>query len=409
MEAVTMSTENAEYSFTEKLMDVLREVLGPEKRQEKRIKNGLTGFWWGCLFFAQDSVYGAVFLAVRLLVNLFSAMTDMAVQRYRVISGAIERESRWYVRYPMYASYIFVPFAFLYVPVGLAAMAILVCFFVDQITYPSFHVNPAFMSADNQKLSQDRKSALIFQSAVHQLEKELDSPLGWTPNDRAVSPAKFFDNRLNRQLGVINATQSLVTSLSMYFTNYGHGDDEDPNTYGGAKSLSFDVDYWNWWVMGDTEEIYKGALNKIKRYIDEAYAADGKKRSNIKTDDLYNMLGIVRNQVMRVPLGRLQGMERPLKWEELDDAVYYSQGSAIVVRDFLCALRSCYHDVLVKGSEDNLARAINTLNEIIDTNPWCVFRGKDRYMAAPDTRANFGAAYNIVDSQLNVVMNALRI
>ena len=52
-------------------------------------------------------------------------------------------------------------------------------------------------------LTNEEKGSILVQSIYNQLDRELGSTLGWTVND--VSISKYFDNRENRQKGILFA------------------------------------------------------------------------------------------------------------------------------------------------------------------------------------------------------------
>ena len=372
------------------------------QRQDERIIKKILYFVWDYL------IAGPLYYLFRAIVSIVTTSVGVTKQYVHFVRVLLRREKRWFIDMILYVLYIFTPFAFIIAPVGLCFLLISACVFVDQITYPHFTVDSRFQNEENKMNSMDRKSALIFEAATYQLQKELNSSFGWTPNDLIVSPVKFFDNRLNRQLGVQDSAATLVKFLSKRFTNYGHGDEENQLTYKAGQALSSPPDYWNGY-MGDTEVVYQGALDKVNQYVSLANTANADKFSNIKNDDILAVLKLVAEEVLSVPLGRLQGRGRPLPWFELDNAVYYAQGAAINARNVLVALRSTYHDVLVKGSDDNLNFAIDALDEIINVNPWCVMRGNDRLMLLMDTRSKFATSYNVAIERLKDTIEAFKI
>lgn len=394
--------------FAQKVHDEIESFFDPEVRKAIRDTKGQCGLFGKTRDVIWDGICGILYVIFRFFVTIIVAAWKFASQFCLLVNNAIEKESRWFIRVPLYAGYVFAPVAVLVVPIGVVVVFMTFCVFVDQITYPHFPVNKKFLDPQNSQLSLDRKSALIFEATTQQMNNELHSTFGWTPNDLSFSPVKFFDNRLYRQYGVRNATRKLIVVMSKNFTNYGRGDEENQYTHEAGAEMSSPPDYWNWY-MGDSEDMYHSALDKINTYISIATASDEQKHANIKTDDLLAILWVIIDDVLREPLGKLQEKHNPLSFDELDDAVYYTQGSAIVARDTLVALRSTFHDALVKGSDDNLNYAINALNGIIEANPWCVWRGDDRMMFLMDTRAKFALGYNLAIERLKDTAESLKI
>ena len=130
------------------------------------------------------------------------------------------KETHWSVRYPIRAIlWLFVPLVVFIVPLGLAGIIGGILIVIDQTTYPSFPVDDVFTTIDASKDGSTAKGNLMLTASYHQMEKELNSTLGWTPND--ILGGQFWDNRVNRQLGVRHGSIELVAVV-------GEADPADP-------------------------------------------------------------------------------------------------------------------------------------------------------------------------------------
>lgn len=374
----------------------MRKVIKTQRRDD--------GVFRWIAYFIWDLISGVIYTIFRVIVTICKASWDAMIAYTSLVKQMINRREKPLVHYLMYIAYIFTPLALFIVPVGICLVTAILCVVVDQVVYPEFPINPKFDQKTNVDLSMDRKSALLFESAIYQMDKEMYSFTGWTPNDLSFSPTKWFDNKLNRQKGVRNATRLLTARMSILFTNLGTGSKENVDTREGSANLSSPETHWNWY-MGDTEVNFNNGLDQLKKYIKEANASNSMKMSNINPNDILDIVNIIIDDVLREPLGRLQEQESPLSFSELDDAVYYAQGTAIVVRDVLVALRSTVPGIMVKGSSENLNLAIEKLNQMADDNPYCVYS----IMELGDTRAIFATFYNSALEQLKVVAKSIRV
>ena len=387
------------------VLDEIVSIFNAEKRQnvkdqrkDEKIVKKILYFLWDYLI--AGPLYG-FFCAV---VSIGKASWDAGSSYNSYVKQVIARKEKPLVHYLMYAAYVLWPVALFIIPIGICVITITLLVVVDQVVYPEFPINPKFDQKSNAELSLDRKSALLFEAATHQMNKEMQSLTGWTPNDLSWMPTKWFDNKLNRQIGVRNATRLLTAAMSVKFTNLGHGTKENDDTREGSANLSSPENKWNM-GFGDTEVNFIDGLNLLQKYITEANAANGKKMSNINPPDLLDIMNVIIYDVLREPLGRLQEQEKPLTFSELDDEVYYAQGTAIVVRDVLVALRSTFPSIMVKGESENLNMAIEKLSKMADDNPYCVYS----IMELGDTRAIFATFYNSAMEQLKVVASSIKV
>lgn len=387
------------------VLDEIASIFNEEKRQNVKDQRQDEKIIKWILYFIWDYfIAGPLYILFRTVVTIGKASWDAGSSYNNYVTQLINRKEQPLVHYLLYIAYALWPISLLIIPVGIGIVAITLLVVVDQVIYPEFPIDPKFDQKSNAELSLDRKSALLFEAATHQMNKEMKSLTGWTPNDLSWMPTKWFDNKLNRQIGVRNATRLLTAAMSVKFTNLGHGTKENDDTREGSANLSSPENKWNM-GFGDTEVNFIDGLDLLKKYIREANAANGKKMSNINPPDLLDIMNVIIYDVLREPLGRLQEQEKPLAFYELDDEVYYAQGTAIVVRDVLVALRSTFPNIMVKGEAENLNMAIEKLSQMADDNPYCVYS----VMELGDTRAIFATFYNSAMEQLKVVASYIKV
>lgn len=239
---------------------------------------------------------------------------------------------------------------------------------IDPTTFPNLH--PDILKA-NPKMSKEEKGAQLFSSIVYQLERELQSPFGWTPNDIFPLTA-WLDNRTNRQRGVIFATRVLVNFFSLNIGKYGRADKEDENLK-EARTKYFPFTESKWWFPA-SEEMYLEGINCIRNYKQDL--EKGKTTYNIRSDDKYNVLLMITGEELLGPtLGLLIQTNQEVGFDELDDHVYYAQGVVLVLRDFLHTLVNLYPDIVEKGGEENIKIAFRDMDKIAKFDPLIVLRG----------------------------------
>lgn len=234
---------------------------------------------------------------------------------------------------------------------------------------PQFQALLKQTSADS---SEAKKGAALTMAIRNRLEQEMDSTFGWSVNDLIVSPTRWLDNRANRQRGTIFATRMLMNFFSTNLAKYGKVDAE--NTYlkeAREKHFAFTEDSW-WFPSSENE--YERGIELLKKY--EADLLKGKAIYNLRSDDMYNLLTyIIGAQFIDQPLGLLVQSNDEVRYTELDDRIYYTQGVILVIRDFLRLFVHLYPDIKEKGGEDNIRIAFREMNQICTFDPLIVLRG----------------------------------
>jgi hypothetical protein len=340
----------------------------------------------------------AFFLKV---VWLFTIRYVEVVNEYTAKSGVVTKRTwarYWFGRYPMRLFLLaFVPFVFLIVPFGVIGVVSFVLGSIDQATRPDFSVSDRFVNISEQvdgkpaTLQEKEKEigAALMHASYYQLERELDSSLGWTVND--VTGLQWWDNRVNRQLGVRHATIEALAALSMAISKFGSADEENQLLV-GARQSHLAIDPTSWFLPAAENE-YRNGIEKVKQYQRDVLAEAEHVTINITNRDIEVILRIVDARVLEVPHGRLNARNFDVSWWELDDRVFYAQGAAIVARDMLVAIKSAFADkIIAAGAMGNMEQGIASCEGAVDFHPWLISRGDGDSML-PDHRAKMSRYY----------------
>ncbi len=302
---------------------------------------------------------------------------------------------------------------------------------IDQVTYPKHEIyadfrpdGPVATAAETTPMTPVEKGILVTDAMLYQLEYELNSVTdmtlqdwktlnfngfwGWTPNDVAgwgpLAWPGLFDNRANRQRGVIYAVRTMTEVWSQETSKFGNADREsidlvEARQEGFAPSAEF-------WFFPSSEGMYRDGIDLVRRYQTKLRTGADDARINMTTANLADVLRGMK-KMLEEPNGRLVDRNAEVKWTEIDDAVFYAQGAAIVARDTLAALSVAYDGEFNRGQvRDQLAEAINTLNDVAQFNPYWNLRG-DRDSIVADHRAKMSRYYNDVLGRLEDIANAI--
>jgi hypothetical protein len=217
-----------------------------------------------------------------------------------------------------------------------------------------------------------RKGIAMCVALRNRLEREMDSPFGWSVNDLIISPTRWLDNRANRQKGVIFATRMLINFFSTNLAKYGKVDAEN-EFLKEAREKFFAFSEDSWWFPS-TESQYREGIELLRQYEDAISA--GNAVYNMRSDDMYNMLSfIIGNQFLDQPLGLLVQPNDEVSYMDLDDRIYYTQGVVLVLRDFLRTFVHLYPELKEKGGEENVRIALRDMEQICTFDPLIVLRG----------------------------------
>lgn len=258
---------------------------------------------------------------------------------------------------------------------------------------------------DYSTLTENEKGIILSQSVVNQLNRELNSPMGWSVNDLFLSPTSYFDNRQNRQRGVIFATRMITPIFSNNMAKFGYNDNED-NSLKEARTQNFAINEESWgflWVY--SEKYYKNGIKNFNTYQDNVI--NGKSIYNTKTDDIYTLLTFITDKdIMHNVIGRLSRPAEKVGFLHADDDIYYAQGVMLVVRDVVIALVQLYPEILNKGGRENIQEAIYYMDKICTFNPPIVCNGDNESIFA-DHRALIFKYYKMVEARLDDVANSI--
>jgi hypothetical protein len=219
-----------------------------------------------------------------------------------------------------------------------------------------------------------QKGAALSVAIRNRLEREMDSPFGWSINDLMVSPTRWLDNRANRQRGTIFATRMMSTFFSTNLAKYGKVDKENENLKEAReKYFAFTSDSW-WFPSSESQ--YKKGISELKKYEADLLKGDEGAVFNMRTDDMFNMLDfIIGKQFLDEPLGLLVQSNDDVPYIELDDHIYYTQGIILVLRDVLRTFVHLYPEVQEKGGKENIRIAFREMDRICTFDPLIVLRG----------------------------------
>ncbi len=248
-----------------------------------------------------------------------------------------------------------------------------------------------------------KKGVALCEAMINRLNDELHSRLGWTVNDLIISPTAWPDNRDNRQRGVIFATRLLVNFFATSFAKYGGAGAEDEHLK-EAREQYFAFSPDSWWFPS-SEDQYKKGIKMVREY--EKELLKGEAVYNVRSDKLYSLFKfIVSPEFLDQPLGLLVEENDKVKYSELDDRIYYTQGVILVLRDFLTVLVHLYPEIEERGGKDNLNLAFKAMNKICTFDPLIVLRGSDDSIFA-DHRGKMARYLITVKERLSDVADSL--
>lgn len=320
-------------------------------------------------------------------------------------SGALV--SKWWTKH-LYLSWpirgfamMLVPFVILIIPFGLVVTVVVSVGLIDQALWPVNDVDPVF---SDQKLATAKigvKGAVLVEASIYQLEKALNSTLGWGPND--VIGFQYLDNRVNCQLGTLYAVRQVLPVLSQQISRLSDVDQENPELVLARQEINYTPDHW---MFPESEDSYFKVIQMARKYSAWARAGDPKAQVNITTKDIASILdGIIA--ALAEPYGRLTRNASTVPWHEVDDRVYYASCAAAVARDVLVALRSSFSGELEKGAVANAERAVAALNSAANFNPWLALEGDGDSMK-PDHRSKLAGYITEASNMIQVVRNSMQ-
>lgn len=262
------------------------------------------------------------------------------------------------------------------------------------------------MALTGANATDPEKGAALLTSVSAQLQRELDSPFGWSANDAFYFPTKYLDNRANRQRGVIFATRMLTRYFSTHLAKLGQADPENEHLKEvREKHIVYGAEIWGFF-RASAEKEYKRSIELMDEY--KAELADGKATFNARTDDIYNNLTFIDGEeFLGQVLGSLVQANDEVSFWELDDRIKYAQGVVLVVRDYLTMLVHLYPEIVEKGGEQNVAVAFKDMDRICTFDPLIVLRGDHDSLLA-DHRGKMARYFISMMRRLEDLANSLR-
>lgn len=308
----------------------------------------------------------------------------------------------WYMSMPIrFGLLLFAPIVVFIIPVGLISIVVAAGVAVDQKLWPANDVNPAFANKSLATSPVQVKGVTLIRAATYQLEQELDSTLGWAPND--VIGTQYLDNRVSCQLGTLYATRQILTVLSQEISRLSNVDEESPLLVKARQEIAYVPDHW---MFPESEDSYRASIELTRQYAKLALAGDKNANVNITTKDISSILDGIMSALAE-PRGRVTGSGHKIPWYELDDRVYYASCAAAVARDVFVTLRSGFSAELEKGSGENADRAVEALDAAAKFNPWWVARGDGASMMA-DHRSKMSRLLTEAVNMVEVVRNSIQ-
>ena len=284
---------------------------------------------------------------------------------------------------------------------------------IDQVTYPAHELSAEF-SADGPNataiLTPAQKAVIVTDAIIYQLDQEMHhNTWGWTPNDLAgygpLAWPRLFDNRVNRQLGVIFATREILTLWSVQTSKLGTGGRESVDLV-SARQEGFAVAATSWFLPA-AENSYGLGIEHVREYQRRLLAGSPEAVTNVRKDNLARIILALKDDVLAEPYGQLIDRTATVSWFKIDDAVFRAQGTAIVARDVLAAISIAYRDELrVAQASDNITKAIESLDAATHFNPWWVTQGEGDSMVA-DSRSKVGRYLSEAIRRLEDISTAL--
>jgi|GEM_PF-214550 len=242
---------------------------------------------------------------------------------------------------------------------------------VEETSFPTTNTTITAAAKQAQPKGEKEKGVVLSKSIYHQLDRELNSFFGWSVNDLIITPTAWFDNRSNRQEGVIFATLMFEQFFSTQIAKYGKGEGENTHLK-KARTTYFVFQPDKFWLPA-SERQYRQGINLMQKYEKELIAGDA--TYNLRSDDLYALFQLlISENFLGEPLGRLNS-EQYATFSTADDAIYYTQGVILVVRDVVRTLHILYPDILNKGSGENFVKAFKKMDDIASFDPLLIMSG----------------------------------
>jgi len=273
---------------------------------------------------------------------------------------------------------------------------------VEDTSFPTTGKTITATATQAQPKGETQKGTVLSKAIYHHLDRELNSFFGWSVNDLIITPTAWLDNRKNRQEGVVFATMMFERFFSTQVAKYGKGEGENVHLK-KARTTFFVFQPDKFWLPA-SETQYRQGINMMQKYEKELAAGDA--TYNLRSDDLYALFKLlISENFLGEPLGRLNS-DQFKSFSSADDAIYYTQGVVLVVRDVVKTLYILYPNILNKGSDENFVKAFKKMDDIASFDPLLIMSGTHDSMLV-DHRAKTATYLFSLIERLRDITNSL--
>ncbi len=287
----------------------------------------------------------------------------------------------------------------------------------DKATYPDLGIDAAWASKlkalDVSKLSQNERGALLVESLLWPLDRELHSYWGYTPND--IMGLQWFDNRANRQANVVISTSWMLRTVAFDMSSLGDNDPPDADFTKAAGYLMFNPYEWGrlgWNLLpaGSAEENYTEALTGAQKYIARLLGRDPKQQAtfNMTPCDLAVLFNSALTQSTKQQYGLVVETDTSHPWSKIDDDVYAMVGAVIPVYYMAYTINAVFPDMISPEAKPNMDKALEAMRKVVHFNPSVVLPGSSNGDGlVPDHRANIARLVSDVRHRLQEVTKSI--
>lgn len=289
--------------------------------------------------------------------------------------------------------------------------------FIDESSFLSVDTNiQSIVQKHDRNSSDGDKANALVEAMVNQLEREMNSTFGWSVNDW--TGPQYLDNRRSRQLGVIFATTIITNHFGEKFAKQGQGDKEPEEIVDARRKMFvYDARTWGFFVPS-AETRFQDGIALMRQYARKVKIEEGKDINyrktilNIRTDDLvYHLAKVSGDELMEIAFSPMLEAREKQSFFDYDDNLYYAQGVALVVRDFLQVLVKVYPEIEEKGGKENMQEALHKLDLICAFDPIFALKGSSGEIndgMIPDNHAAMYAHYSSVKKRLDDVVASIK-
>ncbi|MFI5400785.1 MAG: DUF2333 family protein [SAR324 cluster bacterium] len=211
----------------------------------------------------------------------------------------------------------------------------------------------------------------IFVSMIVDLvEAQLEGPGGWTVNDLPLSPGYWLDNLPSFQLGVLSVVRPASVILRDDLGRGRAGDVPPPELALAADSYAADLQRWS---NPSAESMLQRGNDALVRFRREL---GGRAQVYPRADSVRRLVEAFAQELDAVDGRLLLARGRnAVPWYEVDDNLYYAQGTAFAQLGLLQAMRADFAGLFPPGE---LSTALDTaVAALADSQfePWIVTNG----------------------------------